>query len=51
MCLLLLVAVLLGALILKEPISIGVVLSTVVILGGVILVQTSKIKTGDEILK
>ena len=43
-----LVAVLLGALILNEPISISVVLSTLVILGGVILVQTSKIKTRDK---
>ncbi len=39
-----LVAVLLGALILNEPLSIDVVMSTVVILGGVILVQTSKAK-------
>ena len=46
-----LVAVLLGAVILNEPISIGVVISTAVILGGVILVQTSKIKTRDELLK
>jgi drug/metabolite transporter (DMT)-like permease len=43
-----LVAVLLGALILNEPISIGVIMSTVVILGGVILVQTSKIKVQDK---
>ena len=43
-----LVAVLLGALILNEPISIGVIMSTVVILGGVILVQTSKIKIQDK---
>jgi drug/metabolite transporter (DMT)-like permease len=40
-----LVAVLLGALVLNEPLSIGVVMSTAVILGGVILVQTSKTKT------
>lgn len=40
-----LVAVLLGALVLNEPLSISVVLSTAVILGGVILVQTSKTKT------
>jgi drug/metabolite transporter (DMT)-like permease len=39
-----LVAILLGALILNEPISISVVLSTAVILGGVVLVQTSKTK-------
>jgi drug/metabolite transporter (DMT)-like permease len=37
-----LVAVLLGAFILNEPFSIGVIMSTVVILGGVILVQISK---------
>lgn len=43
-----LVAVLLGGLILNEPISIGVVMSTLVILGGVILVQTSKIKIQDK---
>lgn len=42
------VAVLLGALILNEPISIGVVMSTAVILCGVILVQTAKIKTEDK---
>lgn len=40
-----LVAVLLGALVLNEPLSIGVVMSTAIILGGVILVQTSKTKT------
>jgi len=44
-----LVAVLLGSLILNEPISIGVIISTVVILGGVILVQTSKIKTQERV--
>ena len=43
-----LVAILLGALILNEPISISVVLSTAVILGGVILVQTSKTKVKIE---
>jgi len=44
-----LVAILLGALILNEPISISVVLSTAVILGGVVLVQTSKTKVKIEI--
>jgi drug/metabolite transporter (DMT)-like permease len=39
-----LVAVFLGAIVLSEPLSIWVVMSTVVILGGVILVQTSKSK-------
>ena len=43
-----LVAVLLGALILNEPISIDVIMSTVVILSGVILVQTSKTKTENK---
>lgn len=43
-----LVAVLLGALILNEPLSISVVMSTAVILGGVILVQTSKTKTENK---
>jgi drug/metabolite transporter (DMT)-like permease len=43
-----LVAILLGALILNEPISISVVLSTAVILGGVVLVQTSKTKVKIE---
>lgn len=43
-----LVAVLLGSLILNEPISTSVVMSTIVILGGVILVQTSKIKIQEN---
>ena len=43
-----LVAILLGALILNEPISISVILSTVVILSGVVLVQTSKTKVKIE---
>ncbi|MFL0245706.1 EamA family transporter [Candidatus Clostridium stratigraminis] len=39
-----LVAVFLGGIVLSEPLSVWVVMSTVVILGGVILVQTSKSK-------
>jgi drug/metabolite transporter (DMT)-like permease len=38
------VAVLLGAIILREPLTIYVVISTAIILGGVLLVQTSKKK-------
>lgn len=44
-----LVAILLGALILNEPISISVILSTLVILSGVVLVQTSKTKVKIKI--
>lgn len=43
-----LVAVILGALILNETFSLSVVISTVVILGGVILVQTSKTKVESK---
>ncbi|WP_207751670.1 EamA family transporter [Clostridium rhizosphaerae] len=43
-----LVAVLLGALVLGEPLSLGVIMSTAVILGGVILVQTSKTKNNKK---